>query len=87
MTAHAGRATIEAAFRDPVRSIITTDGWKLNWSPLGEHELYHLATDPLECRNLWGDPVYHRRVADLVGRLEAWQRRTGDRVELPPPPA
>ena len=80
MTAYGDRASIEAAFRDPVRTIISPDGWKLNWSPLGEHELYHLAADPLERRNLWGDPQFNQRVVDLARRIEAWQQRTGDDV-------
>ena len=53
----APRAEIEAAFRDPVRTVITPDGWKLNYSPLGEHELYNLRQDPGETLIWRGKPA------------------------------
>jgi arylsulfatase len=75
---------IVAAITDPVRTVITPDGWKLNYSPLGEHELYHLAEDPYETQNLARDPDARTKFDDLAARIRAWQERTKDGVELGP---
>jgi arylsulfatase A-like enzyme len=73
---------IIAAITDPVRTVITTDGWKFNCSPRGEHELYNLADDPFETENLAG-PAHASRMRALAERIRGWQARTGDAVELP----
>jgi len=72
-----------AAVTDPVRTVVTSDGWKLNASPLGEHELYDLNSDPLEKENLFVRAEHSDRIADLASRIRAWQERTGDEVGLP----
>jgi len=74
---------IVAAHRDPVRSIITPDGWKFNCSPLGEHELYNLNDDPLETHNLASEVEHLPLMRDLVDRIRRWQAYTDDSVELP----
>jgi arylsulfatase A-like enzyme len=73
---------ISAAITDPVRTVVTADGWKLNVSARGEHELYHLAEDPYERLNLAGEAAARKRFDELAGRIRAWQARTGDEVEL-----
>jgi hypothetical protein len=74
---------IQAAFGDPVRTVVTPEGWKLNWSTIGEDELYNLHDDPLEMRNLFGVPGHEQIIADLRGRIRRWQERTQDTVALP----
>ena len=74
---------IMAATTDPVRAVITPDGWKFNCSPLGEHEPYDLKDDPLETRNLAHQPQQRPRMRELVARIRRWQERTADDVELP----
>ncbi|MBL9215598.1 MAG: sulfatase-like hydrolase/transferase [Opitutaceae bacterium] len=69
--------------RGPWRSVVTRDGWKLNLSPTDRSELFDLNADPTEARNLLDDPAQAGRVRDLAARIRAWQRRTGDRAELP----
>jgi arylsulfatase A-like enzyme len=70
---------LEAAIADPVRTVVTADGWKYNHSPkLGEHELYDLTADPFEKRNLAGHPHQSQRLADLRQRIRRWQERTDD---------
>ncbi len=69
---------IEAATRDPVRTVVTADGWKLNYSPRGEHELYDLRIDPMETQNLAATPEMNDVMQNLVARLRRWQARTGD---------
>ncbi len=81
MTALAPRERIHAASVDPVRTVIAADGWKLNCSPLGEHELYNLEDDPFETRNVVAQhPARARALRDEICR---WQARTGDGVALP----
>jgi arylsulfatase A-like enzyme len=75
---------IVAAITDPVRTVIAPDGWKLNYSPLGEHELYNLNEDPWETSNLAPRPEMHAQIEILVDRIRRWQERTGDQVDLPP---
>ena len=41
-------------------------------------ELYDLETDPGETRNLAGQVEYSEVEAELLGRIEQWQRTTGD---------
>lgn len=36
-----------------IRTVVTPEGWKLNLSEIGEHELYNLEQDPLETQNLY----------------------------------
>jgi len=81
MAAEAGPAAVQAAVTDPVRTIVTPDGWKFTCSPAGEHELYDLAEDPGETRNRFSEcrPLARQ----LLTRLLAWQERTGDTVALP----
>ena len=71
------------AVEDPVRSVVTADGWKLNCSPAGQHELYNLNEDPLETTNLAARADCRPLMKDLAGRIRSWQQRTSDTVQLP----
>jgi arylsulfatase A-like enzyme len=73
---------VEAAMKDPVRTIVTPDGWKYNRSPLGEHELYNLRQDGLETQNLASRPDLAPLMEELTEKLRNWQIRTGDSVDL-----
>lgn len=78
------RDALIEAITDPIRTILSGDGrWKLNVSPMGQHELYDLADAPCECVNLFGQPPVADITTDLLARLRRWQARTGDRVHLP----
>jgi arylsulfatase A-like enzyme len=64
-----------------------TEDWKYVETAGGRDELYHLAADPLETRNVVDDPACAAAIARLRGELRAWQARTGDAwptVALPP---
>lgn len=50
-------------------------------------ELYDLAADPHETRNLAADPDFAKIRDDLRAQLEAWQVRTNDRGRDPEPAA
>ncbi len=83
ITAHGSSEAVDAALRDPVRTIIRPDGTKFNCSPRGEHELYDLAKDPHETRNLYGEQRGGAMVRGLVENIRGWQQRVGDDVALP----
>ena len=69
----------------PRRTIIASEGWKLNLSPGDNAELYDLNSDPHELVNLYDEPDQQDRVQDLTERLVEWQRRFGDEVPLSRP--
>jgi arylsulfatase A-like enzyme len=64
------------------RSLVTPDGWKLNLYRDDAPELYHLAADPAEMKNLGRDPAQRGRIAELTARLRTWQRAQGDPLPL-----
>jgi arylsulfatase A-like enzyme len=72
----------DAALRVPVRTIVTPDGWKLNWRPESLTELYNLNGDEGETCNLVSEAARSAVVDDLMGRIRAWQVRTGDTVDF-----
>jgi len=71
-----------AAFADPVRTIVSASGWKFNCNPRRQHELYNLREDPAETTNRMGDPAVRDLVHDLYDRILEWQKRVGDTVDL-----
>jgi arylsulfatase A-like enzyme len=86
---HGGVATIslgDAAFDRlselPWRSMVSGDRWKLNVSLADTCELYDLNSDPLELTNLYDQPEFAGRVAEMTDRMREWQARTGDELEL-----
>ena len=66
----------------PVRTVITPDGWKLNYRRSGEHELYDLADDPYETINLASQGDHVERIDELYQDIVDWQRETRDPVYL-----
>lgn len=57
--------------------------------PRPREELYDLLLDPVEMRNLAGDPACEALRAELDERLVAWMEQTGDPLldgPVPPPP-
>lgn len=68
------------AYQEPMRTVITPEGWKLNYRRDGDHELYDLNADPRETENLADrDPD---RVSDLRAAILDWQVRTRDPIHL-----
>lgn len=61
------------------RAVVTPEGWKLVLHDSDVSMLFDRNRDPLEMRNLYGGPETRR----LRARIEAWQKRTGDRLALP----
>ena len=82
MRALGSEEEIIQAITDPVRTVITPEGWKLNYSPAGEHELYDLSQDPYETHNLASHPDQQKRIQTLLERIQYWQEQTQDPVSL-----
>lgn len=54
--------------------------------PRAPEELYDVAADPQELRNLVADPAYAKVLAQLRGELDRWRGETADFVPSPRPP-
>ena len=66
------------------RIMVRTEDWKMIYfrdarAPAEDGALYHLAEDPGETRNLFGDPAYREVIADLKRAVDAWD--AGERFE------
>jgi arylsulfatase A-like enzyme len=73
----------------PERERLLASGWEHLAGDL--IELYDLATDPFETRNLISDPTFHSVRDDLLALLDAWMRETSDPLvsscpRIPAPP-
>ena len=68
--------------------MIRTPEWKLvrHFEPGGQDELYHLANDPGETRDLGSsaEPEHQSQRAALARRLEDWMTRIGDHPRKDP---
>ena len=73
---------IMEAMSDPIRTIVTPDGWKLNYRRSGEYELFNLGEDPYETTNLADDPKHQDKIDELHKKILDWQRRNRDPVYL-----
>ena len=60
------------------RTIVTSDGWKLNTYGKGQGELYELNSDPFELENLYHQDGQRGRIGELTDRIRAWQEETED---------
>lgn len=66
-------------FSDTQRMIRTNDGWKLIWYPQAARtQLFHVAEDPLELRDLATDPMQKSRIDQMTQALKSWLRDHGD---------
>ena len=77
------REKVIRAMTDPIRTIVTPEGWKFNYSQIGEHELYNLYEDPLETDNLARKKEMRTKMKDLACKIREWQKQTDDSVAFP----
>jgi arylsulfatase A-like enzyme len=76
------REEILLAYESYMRSIRVGD-WKLiRYTHINKSQLFQLADDPHELRDLAGDPQHAARVRDLLKRLEETQQFYGDHRPL-----
>ena len=78
-----GEAEVNRSMAQPLRTIISSQRWKLNLYQHGPGELYNLNVDPHELENLYDRNDQRNRLQDLHTRLCQWQQRTQDTAELP----
>ncbi len=67
----ATKEQILESWSDPVRTLVTAQGWRFTCSPLGEHELYDLNVDPGETTNLAARAEHLPLMRRLRGRIAA----------------
>ncbi len=82
LTRLADRTAFEQAIADPLRTVVTPDGWKFTYSFTGQHELYELTADPYETTNLAGKAEHSSRMRMLAGKIRDWQLQSGDSVPM-----
>jgi len=78
-----GEAEPNMSMAHPLRTVITSERWKLNLYGKGQGDLYDLNTDPHELENLYHRPQHGARVRQLTGKIRAWQEESGDKTTLP----
>ena len=62
------------------RVIVTPEDWKLIYRQNGEHQLYNLADDPFEMKNLYDEEEYKELINQLIERLLDCQQKFDDRA-------
>jgi len=79
------RESLYCAYKDVQRSI-RDDRWKLiRYPKIGRTQLFDLAADPYETKDLAGDPVNTGRVREMMNRLAEAQKQYGDPAPLSVP--
>jgi arylsulfatase A-like enzyme len=78
-TLTAGKPKTAVFSEFPTIKMARTHDWKLvHYNKAKYGELYHLAEDPHELVNLWDDPAYAARRAEMEGMLFDWLAATAD---------
>jgi arylsulfatase len=70
--------------RHPDAKMVRTARWKLNYYPGHGGELYDLAEDPGETRNLYGDAAHQATARELKGRLLDWLITSDETDQIAP---
>jgi len=65
------------------RTVVTPDGYKLVLHDKDNNMLFHRPKDPLELANVYGRPEQSSKVKELRGKIETWQKRNQDKLQLP----
>ncbi len=65
--------------------MLRKDDWKLVYDMQGSGQMYHLAEDQEEVKNLFGDEKYLKKQDELLQDLMAWELRMQDPLPLPHP--
>ncbi|MEO5998897.1 MAG: sulfatase-like hydrolase/transferase [Chitinophagaceae bacterium] len=65
--------------------MLRKDGWKLIYDMQGKGELYNLANDPAEIKNLFANKTYVNKQMELMQDMLGWELRTQDPLPLPHP--
>lgn len=76
-------ADLRRAYLEPVRTVISPRGMKLNYYRDGEPEPYDLKADPYEMENLATHKDHADTIEEFAGKIFEWQVRTRDPIYLP----
>ncbi|MBY0502778.1 MAG: sulfatase-like hydrolase/transferase [Bryobacteraceae bacterium] len=77
------RDTVFLPFLD-IQRAVRDERWKLIAYPKISHlQLFDLQNDPHETKDLYGVPESAPHIARLRGVMNEWQRKVGDRVDIP----
>ncbi|MFW5984790.1 MAG: hypothetical protein ACOCQ1_00795, partial [Halanaerobiaceae bacterium] len=71
---------IQKSIGDPIRTVVTSKGWKFNWRKYGINQLYNLKKDPHETENLVLNGDHPEIIEELKDKIRNWQQRTGDNL-------
>jgi arylsulfatase A-like enzyme len=72
------RDSVFAAYRD-VQRMVRTERWKLiRYPKVGRTQLFDVAGDPDETRDLSGQKEQAGRIEEMTERLKQWQKKVGD---------
>lgn len=78
----ASRWRVKRVVNESTRTIVTAEGWKLSLRARDVNELYNLAVDPSEQRNLYFEREFAGTIVKLRERIHQWQKQTGDKLRL-----
>jgi choline-sulfatase len=65
-----------------MRTVISTEGWKLVLIPNDKSLLFNLNSDPLETTNLYYKPEYKEVINVLNGKIKEWKINTNDTTKI-----
>lgn len=76
------RESLFTAYRE-VQRAVRDERWKLiRYPQVDQTQLFDLAQDPDELKNLASDPAQAERIRKLTSMLEGWQKQLGDKTPL-----
>lgn len=74
--------SVNRAIRESTRTVIMPEGWKLSLRDSDLCELYNLADDPSEQRNLYYSGQFGNVIERGTQEICRWQKETSDTVQL-----
>jgi arylsulfatase A-like enzyme len=83
MDEFASEEDIDRVAKENTRTVISPDGWKLCLSDADKCQLFDLNKGPHETTNLFDSGKYDHVIQRLTKKIRAWQKRTGDDLQLP----
>ncbi len=81
-TSLAPRRMVKRAVEESTRTVISPDGWKLSLRDKDLNELYNLADDPFETRNLYSDRQCAAIISRYADEIHCWQESVKDTLRI-----
>ncbi len=67
---------------ESVRTVVSPDHWKLCLSDVDKHQLFNLADDPHEMKNLYYTSRHKDTIRRLTKKIHQWQTKVKDKVPV-----